>query len=566
MSTSHRANTSPCGSLVQLLQPTPSAVAKLLAAWDTLQSETQISLLTRLRHVDLPPHCVKQVCLRALDNPNAYVRYLASVGLYSKLENAERGIVKARIETDTDPLVRYSLLETTADHAHHGESLENPDRFLALPQPARLALVRDRVGEGKRIAATVKHALQRGGLSDTELVEILTDYVNSPRFQQSCRPTDPRDPHCGEAEWAISQELRSLWQLVPCLPDSVSRWLLKSLPDRVGASPAVPPEVLDGLTDEQAIEFWERPDIELKAVRKTIALGRAGRDRPVRLSAMRHHFDLTYEEFSALIFDTEAVRRAGVTLTPLDCQDQQKIDTLQELVNGAENLSPVFYDAMRDLLLTTPLSIGGVAQDAAVARQRLHRWLTRHREPLHAHSYRALRLYRLAKQAAPWSQRVTGHPPSGALAFLGDQVKPGATWATFMAFCEAWEGSAEAADLEKYLPRLPEIGEIAVTIDDQPSDTAKLADAIRELESRLNERLNSMQQGSDRTADHQATTRRTELQTLLRALEDETLATRKAFEPIGMQLTRMARFDRVRMALFALVALLTIGFIVVSLA
>lgn len=563
MSTSHRANTSLGDSLVPLLQPTPSAVAKLLAAWDTLQNETQILLLTRLRHVDLPPHCVEQVCLRALDNPNAYVRYLASVGLYRKLEPAARGIVKVRIETDTDPLVRYSLLETTA---HHGESLEDSDKFLALPQPARLALVRDRVGAGKRIAATVKRALQCGGLSDTELVEILTDYVNSPRFQQSCRPTDPRDPHCGNAEWEISQEVRSLWQLVPLLSHSVSRWLIRSLPDRVGASPAVPPEVLDGLTDEQAIAFWERPDIELKAVRKTIALGRAGRDRPVRLSAMRHHFDLTYEEFSALIFDTEAVRRAGMTLTPLDCQDQHKIDTLQELVNGAENLSPVFYDAMRDLLLTTPLTVGGIAHDAALARQRLQRWLTRHPEPLHKHSYRTLRLYRLAKQAVPWSQRVTGHPPSGALAFLGDTVKPGATWATFMAFCEAWEGSAEAAGLENYLPRLPEIGEIASAIDHQPTDTAKLADAIRELESRLTETLDSMQQWSDQRDEHQAVTRRTELQTLLRALQDEALATRKAFEPIGMQLTRMARFDRVRMALFALVALLTIGFIVMSLA
>ncbi|MFZ0256418.1 MAG: hypothetical protein WAN46_12380 [Gammaproteobacteria bacterium] len=541
--------------LGEFLRPTPSAVVKLLAAWDALQTETHVFVLAQLCSVDLPAHLAKRICLKALDSPNAYVRYLAGAKLYSKLEEAaDKTIIKAKIEADPEPLVHYCLLESAHQNEGYDDRLEDAEKFFALPQEARLAMVRNLAGAGKQIAGIIGHGLRSRVASDVELLEILCDYVNNSYSQTRCSQIDWRDPS-SHADWEIGQDLEALWRLVPMLPNAASKLLIKQLPERAGFSFEIPHEVLDSFTDEQAIWLLERPDIEVKALRKAIALGREGRDKPVRISAMKHNFDLSYQEFSALIFDAKQVRTSEANLTPLDLANKEKIHTLQELASGAEHLSPVLYQALRDLLLETPLTIRGAPHAAGLARQRLHRWLEDHHEQPYEQQRRELRLYRLAKEAVPWNRHRKGYKPAGELSFLGDKVEEGDTWATFRAFSEAWKDSGSAR-LDKYLPRLHEIGEISIATDDEESGTVRLVEATQQIEGRFNEILDILRQSHDQKDNDSK--RVTELEKTLRALQDEAVASRKALEPLNARLGRMEKLDRIRVALFIVLALLTV--------
>ena len=64
--------------LAPLLEPTPSGAAKLVAAWDGLNTESQILILTALDTAGLPAYLNEKVRIKALDSANAYVRYLAA--------------------------------------------------------------------------------------------------------------------------------------------------------------------------------------------------------------------------------------------------------------------------------------------------------------------------------------------------------------------------------------------------------------------------------------------------------------------------------------------------------
>ena len=98
--------------LAPLLEPTPSGVAKLVAAWEGLSTELQILILTGLDKAGLPAYLKEKVCIKALDGANAYVRYLAARWLhFSGDDTDEKKAVKQRIGEDPDPLVRYCLLE-----------------------------------------------------------------------------------------------------------------------------------------------------------------------------------------------------------------------------------------------------------------------------------------------------------------------------------------------------------------------------------------------------------------------------------------------------------------------
>jgi len=94
--------------LAELLQPTPGGVAKLIAAWDGLSTESKMILLAALDRANFPGHLAERVLSKALESESAYVRYLAVGRLYS---GDEETTVKKRIEEDPEPLVRYSLIE-----------------------------------------------------------------------------------------------------------------------------------------------------------------------------------------------------------------------------------------------------------------------------------------------------------------------------------------------------------------------------------------------------------------------------------------------------------------------
>jgi hypothetical protein len=215
--------------LADLTQPTPSGIAKLIAAWDDLQFETRVEIWARMAEADLPSFLMERLRRKALGDSNPYIRYLAGRGVHLDTDNADDREIKARIESDGDPLVRYALLE---DWLPLGV---DTDCFFSLPQAARLALVRaERGGRGKVIAGLISHAvehqLKAGLVSEIELLEILIDYLGSPQFHEYYRSEHNHRDREGYRE----RDMEALWKLVPTLPGALWYPLVQHLPEGEG--------------------------------------------------------------------------------------------------------------------------------------------------------------------------------------------------------------------------------------------------------------------------------------------------------------------------------------------
>lgn len=133
--------------LATLLEPAPSGVTKLIAAWDGLNTESQILILMELDKAQIPAYLNKKIRAKALESTNPYVRYLAVRGYYFSYDDSDKAI-KQRIEEDPDPLVRYCLLESEWNFLDH--DLKDADAFFALPHEARLA-------QGIRVSVRVNY-------------------------------------------------------------------------------------------------------------------------------------------------------------------------------------------------------------------------------------------------------------------------------------------------------------------------------------------------------------------------------------------------------------------------
>lgn len=68
--------------LAALLDSSPSGVAKLIAAWNGLSTESQIIILAKLDRARLPAYLDEKIRMAAFESSNAYVRYLAARGLH----------------------------------------------------------------------------------------------------------------------------------------------------------------------------------------------------------------------------------------------------------------------------------------------------------------------------------------------------------------------------------------------------------------------------------------------------------------------------------------------------
>jgi len=460
--------------LIPLLQPTPSGIAKLLAAWDGLHPETQILVLNELRHAEFPAYLAKKIHLKALHSPIAYVRYLAAREfVFNRDDTEDQRAIQERIEADPDPLVRFSTMESEWNFLDH--DLKGPAAFFELPQEARLAKIRQLTGSGETIAAlieyAVNHQLKEGKVSEIELFEILSDYVNKPSFQEHYARDHWEDSYDGYGEFVAGKDIEALWTLVPKLPEEISNVLIEHLPPSAGLTSGIPENVLRQMSPGQLERLLYRQDVSLEKFRKEFFLRPAERLEQVRSASIAFHFDFEYTEFAEI----------------LSRQEQEKIDLLRDLATMANDLSLVFYDAIHDVLFATEATaFGGPWEDAARARNSLRQRLGRLQGWQRDKQLRELRLYRLAKRSVPWKKGETGYPPSAELEFLSKQVVENDTWATFMAFSRAWaEGGPRTKELEKHLPRIDEAGE------DYWENDHKV-EGFAEVKNSLNEKLSTI--------------------------------------------------------------------------
>jgi hypothetical protein len=168
METQGNGATDSDGYLQDLLLPTPSSEAKLLAVWDDLMIESQVRVLLRLR----PGYSLPDpLAGKALGSQNAYVRYLAA-------KRSDRdGPFKDAIQNDADPLVRYA-----PDESWGLPILQRPEaeQFWSFPHEKRLALARAQSGAltGQEFARYVLFAFE-AKTSNTEIWDFIREYLES---------------------------------------------------------------------------------------------------------------------------------------------------------------------------------------------------------------------------------------------------------------------------------------------------------------------------------------------------------------------------------------------------
>lgn len=448
--------------LMDLLQPTPSGAAKLIAAWDGLCVETQIQILTALEEAHFSACLAKKVRRKALDSSNVYIRYLAARKFhFSRDDNEEARALKDQIEMDSDPLVKHCLLEGK------WESLD-PVSFFGLPQEARLAKVRQLNHRGEAVASLIAFAvafyLEQGRVSESELCEILADYLNKPSFREHYGEDRWRNGYDGLGAYTAGKDVEALWALVVKVPEGVSHVLIEHLPEQAGLSSGIPQNILEQLTPGQLETLLYRKDIVLKEFRRRIFEQPAERLDRVRSAAISCNFDLSYDDFSRIL------AKPG----------NEKIDILRDLSVMAGDLSLVFYEVLHDILSSAvDDSLGGVWFDAGIAEIAFNRKAKSLTGWQREKQLRELRLYRLAKRAVPWKAGEEGYPPTDKLEFLANLSVDGDTWATFKNFSNEWANKWRNTErLEKFLPRIYEVGEEHIEFGNDIDSSEDLADRV----------------------------------------------------------------------------------------
>lgn len=469
--------------LKDLVKPTPSGAQMLIAAWDGLTLEHQATALSLLDQ--FPGYLADKIRINALESNNPYIRYLAASRIYIEDEpGSEMEQVRARIENDSEPLVKYSLFEHRSTmSAMFDDSFSDVNQFFSLPHEARLAKVRYLVGRGEQIAYLITKAseslMPKGEVSELEIAEIILDYICKDEFY---------DYHVGEqryfdgyGEFTKAKELEALWRLVPRLSDTLAYLLISNLPESSGYVSNIPIDVIKSMSDDQLQTLMYRQDIYMKELRKRL-FWKVGTKKGLSQAAISWNFDLSYEDFGNI----------------LGKSSEERFEILNTLGDWANDLSLCFYDAIYDVLKSSDAKGFLTGADFAnSARAKFDRKLKvlNSDEPEENREITELRLYKLATTVVPWDSDSYASELPEELEFLSDKIVPNKTWETFVEFSKAWERSRyRRKGLESYLPRIYEIDEMSFKPDYEEEDLetirhGELVRAVQEATSSIAEDL-----------------------------------------------------------------------------
>lgn len=451
---SKNANQPDTRYLDELRLPTPSGVAKLLAAWDDLDLENQVMLLAEKTGQKLPSWLFKQIIEKAISSPNAFLRYKAARESKYIRDEAWQKKIEEALESDPEPLVKYARLEDTFIF----EPPEYPEKFFSLPQAARLATVRELTGCEEVVADLIEYAVDQGlennRVSEGELYEILSDYLDKPHF---------REPRYVDGWDALlsGKGLDRLWELVTKVPEGLSTVLVDHLPGNVGDFWQIPAHVLEGMSNRQLTQLFWRPDIELREIRKQKFFQFAGLEKDdagektwfILGAAGSHSFDLTNEEFSDILAKPQA----------------QRARILNDICRNAQDLRLCMFEAVQDALRVCEEEPSETRyENREMLSWSFERKLNALKGKQREEELEELRLYMLATYAVPWREKSEKMALQEELAFLQEVIIEDDTWATFIAFSKIWSEKPryETSKLVKHLPGAWWVEESALSTDD----------------------------------------------------------------------------------------------------
>lgn len=412
----------------------------LLAAWDGLSDETKILVLHKLNteEIDWPTYCEDRLRRRAFDSSSAYLRYLAAKK-YDLRELPDTDDLRSRIESDPSDLVKCAPLE---DPWQLFKREDGPQAFLARPQAARVAMMRTLGGRGEEVASVLKYAceslLPAGGITEQELHELVNAYLTSEKTENYYSRDCGYD---GYANHMQRKDLGALWEIVPMLPDLIAYELIGRLPAFAGPaetrrSADAAKAVAESLDDGQLRWLLYRNDVKLPELRKKLFLESSREE--VKGAAATHHFDLTPEEFAAILEKPIA-----------EC-----VKAVRRLASGAYELNLALLEAIHDFLfaVSDEEDFSSAFEDAYVAKLGSERQLKALTGYEREKQIRDLDLYHLARSVVPWKPSDAPSSLYGELAFLSDCICAGNTWLTYCKMRAKWRERFRDGDPKRLLP------------------------------------------------------------------------------------------------------------------
>ena len=539
------ANSSLPPHLTPLLGQTASGFAKFCAAWEGLSMESQILFieeLERLSRLGVKHRYASDIFQKALGSDYPYVRYLAARRFcFDSKPDIKPTEWQKRIEEDPCELVRYAPLE---DHSFFDESLNDQDAFFRLPHAARLARMRDLRGSGEVIANLLLHGLDHQ-IKGHELYQILSEYLENGQFSSYYGRQVTWD---GSADYQRGRDIESLWHVLPKASGGIAFLLLAHLPESAGLAHGIPNEVLDVLSEKQLIVLLSRPDLALDTLRKRIFFD-PGEKRPnLRIAAVSHNFSIENDQFAEILASPEKELRRF----------------LSELVCAA-SLRPCIAEAIQDYLHANKGSEIEWEERSWTRRDAERNLLASLKEIKSPGDSRIseLRIYRLAKGAAPWQRDSEGYLPN-ELEWLRELVVKGNPWATFIKIVPRlemacryhglhdFESRSQWEKIAKLLPRIEEVDGAAQAEATEPAEKQQVehltgeikrqVEALaREIKEDLGKRLSDCTSGVatfGRSLEQSTADQTQRLEKKFRAEKDESLsALHVQFSELRMQLS-----------------------------
>ena len=305
--------------LKDLAKPTAIGREKLIALWDGLTLENQITLLRLIKDDYEPPeyealnsvyggkpsgelpstHSLNhKLLLKALGSKNDFVRCLAANQLYDfSLEEADTEQVKInnQIDNDKSDLVKFTK---------HLKAFTIPENFFELPLEARLVIFSSqRDINCSEITSVIQQANDKGlfksKISETELNQALWELVNNSELWKE---------HSSEM---LNTNLligkNELWELIPNLPLSSGSILVEKFP--INSDGAIPDGLFNQLTKIQQGILFERKDFKMVDIRREFYFKDANeKNEHYWITAANYHLSFSDEEFSEILQKPEEER------------------------------------------------------------------------------------------------------------------------------------------------------------------------------------------------------------------------------------------------------------------
>jgi hypothetical protein len=414
--------------LEELVKPTPLSVEKLIAAWDGLSFETQLTVLSEYVST-YPQHYRNKICLKSISSKNEYVRLVSkNIGIFpnykdsSLLVSSNYYLPKWCIPLPDNPI--YS-----------------PEKFLNLNQIERLIIVSTIDGFGEEIAGIVKyyytHRENLKNTSEENIFDVLCEYFKGKGFYTYKSGEMSFD---GYDEFLKGEAIAAFWELIPIVSESIAYLLIENLPAKSGFK-SFTDDIIPNLPEKYLIWFLSNKNNYVSEFRKLIFESDTYSDK-IKEAAISCNFSLMDHEFLEIV-KYETAKRFGI---------------IEKLV-FAGDLSVCIKKAIVDLL---KLEKGVDFMLVRCCEQGVKRKLKELSPENQLYNLNIIRLYEIAKRILPWNQKDAREVNfESEVDFLQIDTKGLNTWEIFIKIRDRYERVYKNEEITLHLSEMVDLDEEA---------------------------------------------------------------------------------------------------------